>query len=83
LTTPRRRWLRYGGARATCFGTNRDAPCASGLGGDRNVYAEVNGDEMVAEDGASRWPLAGDALSSMREKEEDVVFSRQVGPTYR
>jgi hypothetical protein len=27
--------------------------------------------------------FAGDALSSMREKEEDVVFSRQVGPPCR
>jgi hypothetical protein len=41
---------------------------------DRNDDVEVNGDDMVAEDGALRWPLRRDALSSMQEEEEDVVF---------
>jgi hypothetical protein len=35
---------------------------------DRNYDVEVNGDEVVAKDGASRWPLTGDALSSMQER---------------
>jgi hypothetical protein len=36
----------------------------------------VNGDKMVAEGGASRWPLAGDALSSMQERRRQRRLQR-------